>query len=610
MAATLRVRFTTDDASDTTPSWTDVSDQVRSFTITQGSDNEFSKVDAATATIVVDNRVQQFDPTDDPTIRPMNRWEITEMITGEVQFVGYARSYTQQWPAPGVDAVTVVECVDEFMVLALDRLPTMDPPTAQTYADVVAYDQPQGYWRFQDINTLSEILPTIGSVSLANGTQTKVTGPIVGDWPVNTIAGVHYSARSTTGFFYSIDGADVGTQALEAGGPGDATGLSAFTYEQWFRSSEATPAAERIIAEGPWDSSPTTTWAIVLTTAGKIRGYVRNTVPTLATATGATSISANTWYHIAIVYNGTNVLVYLNGVQDGTAALTGNVLSRGGATNQYLSLGRGTPGGTRYYDEVAWYRYAVSADRLLAHYTAGANRGYIADDPDDRADAIMADSTSIAAFDFTSTHGVGREIIPTFQYGQSPLDELRRCEDAEQGFLFVAKDGTVTMLRENYQGDAPYDTVQAAFDDDGTDLKFRSVDVDYSSSFLFNDITMSREGGVTENDTDATSIATYLRRPLIIPALPITDDGNIASFVANLLAKYKDPVNRITSLTVDTSDQDVANAVLPLDLGARVQVNVTQPNSGRIQQELHVRKRTISGTPGAPWIITLGLSPY
>lgn len=605
--------YTTDDASVASPTWIAVdANDVRSVTVTRGRDGELGRVDAGTAQLVLNNRERLFDPQIVTDLAPMNRWVLQAQHAGNTYpiFTGYAESYEQQWPATGMDAITLVRLVDEFKVLAMDRLPVMDPPTAQTYADVIAFDKPQGYWQFQDPNEFIIIRPTIGSTLLTSGTQARVGTPIIGDDSVENIANVLYGARTTTAYIYSIDGEDTATPALEIGGPGDASGLTEFSYEQWFKSDEATPAVERIIVEGPWhdaDSGPT--WALSLLPAGTIRMYLHTTTPALSTVTGTTSLTANTWYHIAVTYDGSFVRLFLNGVVENSGAIANAVRARG-TVNQYLSLGRGTPGGTRGYDEVAFYRYAIDTARVLAHYTAGTQRGYPVQSPEDRCYAVMADSTSIAGTDFNST--IGREMIPTFTHGQSPLDELRQAEAAEStsAFLFVTKDGTVKMLQDAYEGIAPYNAVQATFDDDSTDLPYTETTVEKSETFLWNLIEISRVGGEVYTDSDAASVSKNLRRPLVIPALPIVAQGDIIAIAANLLARYKDPVERIPSISVYLKTSALIAACLDRDLGDLIRVLRTHPAGGaRIDQELHIQSINLTAQPGRPWTMRFGVSP-
>jgi hypothetical protein len=167
------------DAADTSPVWTDVTDKVKSFSIRRGRSSELEEVDAGTCQLVLDNRDRDFDPTVS-SIRPLSRVWLQEQFSGETQslFYGYVEAVDNQWPDGGVgDAVAELSCVDEFKVLALDKLPTMNPPR-DTYSDLVASDQPSGHWRFSNVGLEGEP----GTTWSASGSATiENTSPILGD---------------------------------------------------------------------------------------------------------------------------------------------------------------------------------------------------------------------------------------------------------------------------------------------------------------------------------------------------------------------------------------------------------------------------------------------
>jgi hypothetical protein len=609
------IAYTTDDASDTTPSWTNVAvANIRSVDVSRGRDNELGRVDAGTAQLVLNNLTRSFDPQVVTGLRPMNRWRIRAVYNSVTYpvFLGYAESYEQMWPALGEDAVTVVRLVDEFKLLALDTLPAMSPPTAQTYADVVLFDQPQGYWRMQETAEVDDRILTaaVGGTSMTYDTSIgRAASPIVGEWVDDRVAGVAYGARSTAVRFFTIEGSDfTTTPGLPVNGPGDAAGLSAFSFEVWFKTNESAPGTDRWIVQGPIAGAQVS-WGMLHLTTTAVQAFVRNSGGTLYSAITPSGLSANTWYHLAIVLDGINVSVLVNGVVvDDSGGWSGVIgtMDAGG----YLQLGHTpAPGGTRYFDEPAFYRHNLDGPRLLAHYEAGALRGYPKQDPAVRAAAVVTDSSSVAGTSFADT--IGREITPVFHHGQSVLDELRNAELAEQGFLFIANDGTITMLQAGYQGISPYNVVQATFDDDGTDLPYRDLTVDYSETFLYNEVTISVVGGELYTDDDATSISRYGKRTLSLPALPIVTPGDITGVAANLLTAYKDPITRVTSLSVYLKSTAVIAAVLPLDLGDLIRVFRTHPGGGaRLDQQLHVQRVQLSApAPGQAWTVTLGVSP-
>ena len=159
----MRARYSTDDVSVATPTWTEVpNSKFRDFTISSGRDSELSEFDAGTATITVDNRDRTFDPNNNALIRPLNRWWLYSEFSGEVhtRFKGYAESYALSYPGwGGSDAEVQVNCSDEFLVLSQGALPTTNPPS-ESYTALIASDQPDGYWDMSEDSASRTRLPT------------------------------------------------------------------------------------------------------------------------------------------------------------------------------------------------------------------------------------------------------------------------------------------------------------------------------------------------------------------------------------------------------------------------------------------------------------------
>lgn len=611
---TLSVRYSTDDADDPTPAWTDVTAYVRAFSTSRGRETELGDVGPGTATITLNNRTRLFDPTSNALLRPMNRWNIRATLpnaTTEDIFLGYAEAYEQQWPGVGMDAVTVVNCADEFKVLAQDRLPVTDPPR-DTYAEVVQFDNPQGYWNGSLMPNRVSHAPVVGDVEMGVyvGSWTRVAGAIVGDYglpPLYTSSTATLLASALTGYTASTDPATL-LAGLVANGPGDASGLSAMTFETWFQSTEATPAAERQITDGP-NKAGVPQYGFRQNTDGTIDAFAVNSGGTVFTATSVTTLSANTWYHLAIVVTGSNTLLYINGVQAATASFSGVLHTMDAGS--FLRLGPLTAvGGTRSYDDWAFYRSALPVARILAHYTAGVNRGFANQDPGARITAVLGESTSIAA---TSIRAGSREMIPAFMAGRPPLDMLRDAENADSvdAVLFIAKNGTVTFLDDGHRSVAPWNAVKATFDDDGTDLPYQEISLDYSDTFIANEWNITKTGGTTVTTSDATSISRYGKRTQALTDLPVTTDADVTSASTALLAKYKDPMTRVTGLGLLASGTaTLINTIFTLDIGDRIRVFRSPLGGGtRIDQTLFVQKIAIDGDPSGPWRVRLGVSP-
>ena len=88
--------------------------------------------------------------------------------------------------------------------------------------------------------------------------------------------------------------------------------------------------------------------------------------------TGGGAPVVGTWYHLAVVYDGTNARFYVNGAlagQQSAAAYAPNA-------NGPLSIGARSDANfwfAGYEDEVAVYARALSPDDILAHYANGIN---------------------------------------------------------------------------------------------------------------------------------------------------------------------------------------------------------------------------------------------
>lgn len=601
---TLEVRYTTDDASDPSPTWVTVADGiVRAFDTQRGRDNERSLVEAGTAQIVLSNRDRTFDPEVNPLIRPLNRWWIRVEVAGVYQdvFVGYAESYEQRWPAGGVDAIAVVSCVDEMKVLSLDALPSTDPPRG-SYQELVLFDDPSAYWPLLAPNVLTA---AVGD-NLVSDSYASVTG-----------SGA-VSGQIDPGYLYLSSTEYVATNLLNFGDSVDLTGNGEFAIEAWI-SIDGGSAGETLF-RGPLDNLGEITWRLALDTSEQLVLYARNSGGTTYSVTSTSVLTqgsigpSNVWYHVVGTIDGGNLRLYVNGTQEASTAWTGVFQQiEGLGSNAFFAignLGADIGSATRAFDEVAFYKFGLSADRILAHYTAGTARGFARGDaPGDRIEEILDAADNLAPRSIrTGTH----DMTGRYMTGQPPIEEIRAAESAENvdAVFFIARDGTVTFLDDGHRSVSPWNTVQATFDDDGTDLPYRDITLDYSESFLANEITVSRVGRTATVESDATSIAEYFKRSLALNELPILFEADQDAIAAALLAKYKDPMPRITGLTLSTAHVGVAEAAFALEIGDRIRVFRSPPGGGaRIDQTLFVQSIAVSASPERPFEIRLGVSP-
>lgn len=100
-------------------------------------------------------------------------------------------------------------------------------------------------------------------------------------------------------------------------GPETLFGNNLFTIEFWVYANSLS-AVNGLVCKGT--SPASTNWQLTLQTDGKLRFNHNN----LTTFDGSTILNINTWYHVAVVGNSTNIVIYLNGVQDGSVTYTYN----------------------------------------------------------------------------------------------------------------------------------------------------------------------------------------------------------------------------------------------------------------------------------------------
>jgi hypothetical protein len=601
------ILYSTDDVATSIPTWADASADVLSADTSRGRGSERETVNAGSARIVLNNRARAYDTAAVAALRPMNRWWIREQFSGATRdvFKGYAQSYEMQYPSK-LDAVTVVSCVDEFTRLAQHRLDTTTPPR-DSYEDVVKYDNPAGYWPLGP--SVNPIPAVVGEeMTWADASPSTDEGAIVGQEQVSD---------SNSGIF--VTGTAWATTApLQPGQSGDAGGLDELTAEIWFnRASASGVASTEIIAAGPSTTGPASTWYFGINTNEEMFFSVRNSSGTEHLVVSTTIATAFEWYHLVAVLDGSDVVLYVNGEDEDTTAWTGTVAEIAVGNTYGVNIGnQGTTigGASRGFDELAFYRAALSSDRVMAHYQAGRERGFAAGDLAGARVAAVLDN--VGSDTPRSLRPGSREMVGAYMRGQPALDELRRAEEAEpvDGVLFVAADGTITFLDDDHRSVSPWNTVQATFDDDGTDLPYHDLGFDYSESFLVNKWIVTRDrmsGALLESTkTDATSVSRYGTRSQSLTKVPVLSWGDQDDIATALLAKYKDPMTRVTSLELSTSVPAVTEAVFTLDIGSRIRVFRTPPGGGsRIDQTLFVQSVGVSMGAEPPWLIRLGVSP-
>jgi hypothetical protein len=213
-----------------------------------------------------------------------------------------------------------------------------------------------------------------------------------------------------------------------------------------------------------------------------------------------------------------------------------------------------------------------------------------------------------------------RDLAPGFStlspavLGGVALDQMRKCEAAEQGRMFISRDGKLTFHDRYWsQLEAQGSTSQVTFSDAGSDVPYTGMAFDYDDRLVFGRIAGSTSGGYNLTVEDATSLADYGdKTDSTLNGLDVTPDL-LRALAEHRLLTYKEPSLRPRPITValhDTtkvSDAE-AEAILELDLGHRVTITRTPLVGSAITQEALVESITHS-IKADEWNVTLSLSP-
>jgi hypothetical protein len=145
-----------------------------------------------------------------------------------------------------------------------------------------------------------------------------------------------FSPYSQTGWSTYLNAGNVDNYLNVVDNPNLRIGTSPFTIEGWvYLNSLSTTAF--FINKRSYNGTGTGTWTIYITTAGAVT-FAELQTPTDLITTASSTIVINTWYHIAVTRDASNILrIFVNGVSVGTTAPTN---SFNYSDTNYILIGR------------------------------------------------------------------------------------------------------------------------------------------------------------------------------------------------------------------------------------------------------------------------------
>jgi concanavalin A-like lectin/glucanase superfamily protein len=609
------LEFSRDDLSDTTPTWTDITAYLLEGSFQRGSSGpDLDEPQAGTATFRLDNRSRRFEPEYAagayfPDIRPLRRIRLT--IDSVVQFTGFVTSWGQNWPDALMNQEAVVTCVDAQEILNLDTLPSLDPPDASSYDEMVGFDEPFGYWTLNEPQGTAvrtriiypkrkfaghrviwlpynwkpkyRITQSLGAAAGNSGTYRNTPrlgepGAIIGDPDTS----VRFTASQSQYAVVPVD-------------QENAVDTNQLTIEAWVKL--ASTSTNRTIIGGPFNTTASAPVFFLNQTGGTKWGFgVELTNGNIAVVASTTSQVTDTWVHLVGTWDGAAARIYVNALLESEDySQSGKVMRQGDAGER---LHFGAEKGGLYYDgwlaKVAIYEHALAQTRITAHYNA---RPLGLD-----TQTAAARFSSIATNPLWSliTAGGSRSLQPIRYFGQTRIEEIRDAMHSEwpHSQFYVNGNGNPTYLGWEYQSTGSYNTVRATFGNFAGEVPYEDLALTNDEDALYNDVSATRDGGEPQRVIDTTSQNRYYRRAYEISGTLNTEDEDAKTIAAAILEEHKEPGQRIENFVLNGADATAQTQILNREPGDLVRVKHRPKGGTAIDRVARIRSKQVSISRG------------
>ena len=238
------------------------------------------------------------------------------------------------------------------------------------HPDVILADNPVLYLRLEELPGATTAMDS--SVNGFHGSYVFRTEP---DSPELGLPGI-----ATNSILFRTSGGQSGDVLIPYNATinpaSDGTNGAAFSAECWLRPViQPNDYKVAIASFGPYGTGTyanASGWNFYQS-PGPASFWILNMKPTVFGQATAVPIVLGQWYHLAVSFDGTNAVFYINGVARGTYAASGYLAN----PSADMHIGSGPNVGFGPFDggvdEVAIYTNALTAAQVLAHYQSGTN---------------------------------------------------------------------------------------------------------------------------------------------------------------------------------------------------------------------------------------------
>lgn len=603
----VSIAFATSDPMTASPSWTDVTSDVRGVRIRRGRTDETQRFSPGTCSVTLNNRDRQYDPqyasaTYVGNLYPMRQLKVEAVwnSTTYPMFRGFIEGWPQSYNESNKDAVVELVANDAFELLSNCELPSLS-------GFLHGIGTPVFWYKLDDTDSGEFARTAIEATRADHGVYSYDDVTSFVDFGQPGLVEPGSSAHVEGGAAVILS---AGTKPYLLDGKVYTLGL--------VFSVNGNPTGEAPLIDSTGDYVAAST-RVTITTTGTV-GFSVQAGAASASITGTTVVTDGKPHSVVVTRNGTALALWVDGVADGTATMGANSYGAG----NYLQLGNYI---TTYASGSGTYASGVSAlDGNLQHFVAYASDlgstlaarlggwliGWGTEGSSTRVGHlldIVGWPSGLRSLDADGVD-VGNQTL-----GGSALSALQQVEVSEYGRLFVDRSGNVAFHTRTHDVTSAAPTYTFGTTDSATSVQVfaGSTSFRFDRNLVANIVTVTGQN-VEQTAASSSSIAVYGSRSRSISTLLTTTNDCIG------LAEYiRDAMLSIGSvLRSDGFEVRPARApstawpiVLGLEIGDKVVLSRTPQGLGAaITLNMTVASIEHQLKQNGEWTVRLAGTPY
>lgn len=567
------------------PTWTNVTTDVRSLSVKRGRTDDYSQFPTGSATVVLNNRTEKYNPLNTAGVYygkllPRRQIQITAQAVSGYQsvFRGYISGWPVSWTQGGLDSTVTIQCFDMLGLLADTQFAAdWSYPTITTG---MTAGPPTCYYRLQEPVGLTSFIDTMH--------------------PPATF-GTRYAMTQSSGTFSYLKTNSL-TPGLPAGGTnfqpanswnalGDNTGSSSLgscAISLWWRASRSgvqsspfTLNNKLIQLEG------------IVTSAGALQVRAKAAAQYQQSTSTLSTLNDGEAHHIFVQTGNSGsgeFWIFIDGQSCAGAVTTVATGTSFDSTIQRLTLSDDIISEVAYWAKNSGttpFLFALPATTTEVQSLYASAKPYFIETTSARTTRIMQ-TTSIPAA-LVNVTATPVNTVADINVGGLLVGELQKTADSEGGDLFIDKSGVLQFTNQYYATTQGGTTSVATFSDvAGNNPYGQNLDVEYTADDISNDVivTFSEGGNVrttsstsqTSSGVASTTIDTYLSS--------VTGATDLAYYELQVRSVLKPQVSAIEASVASTLAQ--WSKVLDLELLSPFTITRTPPAGSVFTQKMIV----------------------